>query len=120
MPVFIELFIINVLYMWLKNSFAICWCHNHKLWKNSDLNGSVKCVVFVTKIDSCRNLFTHRIAGTVNLMFSFISEEAQELPAQLSEKASAGVVTPNNLPPVVGLPSQEKAASSTRLKYRSE
>ncbi|XP_057774291.1 protein SGT1 homolog [Salvia miltiorrhiza] len=50
----------------------------------------------------------------------YIAEEAQELPTQLAEKPSTGVVTPNNLPPAVELSSQEKAASSTRLKYRHE
>lgn len=41
------------------------------------------------------------------------------MPAQLVEKTSSGVDAPNNLPPAVVLPSQEKAASTTRLKYRS-
>lgn len=49
-----------------------------------------------------------------------IAEEAEELPKQLAEKASTGVVTPNNLAPAVGLSSPEKAASSTRPKYRHE
>lgn len=58
----------------------------------------------------------HFLVPYVDVTFLFISEEAEELPNQLAEKAS---ITPNNLVPAVSLSSPEKAASSTQPKYRS-
>ncbi|KAI3458083.1 hypothetical protein Pfo_014746 [Paulownia fortunei] len=51
-----------------------------------------------------------------------IAEEAAEPPKQLVDKAPTDVVTPNNLPSVVGLSSQgtSTTVSSTKPKYRHE
>ncbi|KAL8557305.1 hypothetical protein ACS0TY_004658 [Phlomoides rotata] len=51
-----------------------------------------------------------------------MAEEAAELPKQLASKAPTGVITPNNIPTVVGLPNQGTTTpvSSTKSKYRHE
>ncbi|KAK4480725.1 hypothetical protein RD792_013807 [Penstemon davidsonii] len=47
------------------------------------------------------------------------AEEAEELPAELVNKASIEAVTPNILPPAAALPSEGTLVSSTKPKYRA-
>ncbi|PIM99582.1 Suppressor of G2 allele of skp1 [Handroanthus impetiginosus] len=63
-----------------------------------------------------------RFAGLIKECDERIAEEAAELPKQLDDKASTGVVTPNNLSSVAGVPAQGTSTmvSSAKLKYRHE